>query len=562
MSKALEHESRILLAIEALKSGQIRSLRKAAAAFDVPLSTLHDRRAGRVTRQESQVGHRKLSPTEETALVQWIESMDDRGMSPALGYIRQMADLLIRERGSYALLDPSITAIPASDTTVGENWVRRFLYRHPSLRSRYSRKYDYKRALCEDPEKVLAWLRRVQKVVEAKGVLDCDIYNFDETGFQMGVASTAKVVTRSDRKNRPVVVQPGNREWVTVIECINSTGWCLDPMIILEGKVHISTWYEGSILPKTWRVAVSENGWTTDDLTFEWLQKVFEPQTRPRTTGRYRLIILDGHGSHTTPAFDKFCTEHSILTQCMPPHSSHLHQPLDVSCFSVLKQAYGDLVKARMALGVHHIDKPLFLELFQGARKKAFTSKNIKSGFKATGLIPLDPSQVLKRLQVKIRTPSPPAPEQPNSVLPLKTPANIVELDHLQRQRQKEISPTDRAVQKIIRGCQIAMHNATLLRDENSRLRDENARQKRKRAYRRAFIQTGGSMTIGEGIACIEARQTRGRNSQKAAKEAKTTETPVEETMKPTASVARKRAPPRCSICGSLEHNARKCPSK
>jgi len=68
MSKALEYESRIALAIEALKSGQIRSLRKAAAIFDVPLITLHDRRAGRVTRQESQVRYRKLSPTEETAL--------------------------------------------------------------------------------------------------------------------------------------------------------------------------------------------------------------------------------------------------------------------------------------------------------------------------------------------------------------------------------------------------------------------------------------------------------------------------------------------------------------
>ncbi|KAK4098673.1 DDE-domain-containing protein, partial [Parathielavia hyrcaniae] len=75
---------------------------------------------------------------------------------------------------------------------------------------------------------------------------------------------------------------------------------------------------------------VSDNGWTTDELTFEWLQEVFEPQTRNRTVGQYRLLILDGHGSHLTPAFDKFCTEHRILTECMPPHSSHYLQPLDV----------------------------------------------------------------------------------------------------------------------------------------------------------------------------------------------------------------------------------------
>src|SRR5690606_20456900 len=98
--------------------------------------------------------------------------------------------------------------------------------------------------------------------------------------------------------------------------------------------------------------------WTTDELTLRRLKEVFEPQTRNRTTGRYRLLIFDGHGSHLTPAFDKFCTEHSILTECMPPHSSHRLQPLDVGCFSVLKRAYGDLVKAKIAVGVHHIDKP------------------------------------------------------------------------------------------------------------------------------------------------------------------------------------------------------------
>ncbi len=561
MPKPLQHENRIQLAVEALKSGQIPSIRKAAAAFDVPFSTLKGRLQGRIPRQESQATHRKLSPTEEAALIQWIESMDDRGMSPTVGYIRQMADLLIRERGGSALLDMSVTPTPAPDATVGENWVRRLLDRQPRLKSRYSRKYDYQRALCEDPEKISAWFERVQKTIDLHGILDCDIYNFDETGFQMGVASTAKVVTRSDRRNRPVVVQPGNREWTTVIECINATGWSLDPMIIFEGKVHLSTWYEGSSLPKTWRVAVSDNGWTTDELTFDWLREVFDPQTQRRTVGRYRLLILDGHGSHLTPEFDKFCTENSILTECMPPHSSHHLQPLDVSCFSVLKRAYGDLVKAKMALGIHHIDKPMFLELLLAARKQTFSSKNITSGFRATGLLPLDPSQVLARLQVKVRTPSPPpstSEQPPSSTLLLKTPANVLELDRLQRLRQLRTSPTDRALQKIIKGCQMTMHNAALLHEENSRLRAENGRQKRKRAQRRVFLQTGGAMTIGEGMASVETHQEdrRGREPPQEAEEGEAG--PAEA----TAPQARKRAQPKCSVCGSIEHNARRCPCK
>ena len=44
-----------------------------------------------------------------------------------------------------------------------------------------------------------------------------DIYTFDERGFLMGILGTTAVVTSSDRTTKPKLVQPGNREWVTVI---------------------------------------------------------------------------------------------------------------------------------------------------------------------------------------------------------------------------------------------------------------------------------------------------------------------------------------------------------
>ena len=43
-------------------------------------------------------------------------------------------------------------------------------------------------------------------------ILEEDIYNFDEIGFQIGVIATVKVVTGSERAGRPVYVQLGNRE--------------------------------------------------------------------------------------------------------------------------------------------------------------------------------------------------------------------------------------------------------------------------------------------------------------------------------------------------------------
>jgi RecB family endonuclease NucS len=64
--------------------------------------------------------------------------------------------------------------------------------------------------LCEDPELIGAWFRLVDNMRTKYGVLDCDFYNFDETGFMMGIITPRMVVTRADRRSRSKAVQPGN----------------------------------------------------------------------------------------------------------------------------------------------------------------------------------------------------------------------------------------------------------------------------------------------------------------------------------------------------------------
>ena len=220
-----------------------------------------------------------------------------------------------------------------------------FVKRRPEIKARFARRYNYSRAKCEDPKIINAWFNDLQKTRLQYGILDEDIFNFDETGFAMGLIATTKVVTRSNMPGKPHLIQPGNREWVTTIECINSSGWSIPTCIIFKGKVHIEGWYEECSIPGDWNIKVSANGWTTDEIGLEWLQKIFIPATSQRTIGSYRLLILDGHGSHLTPAFDKICADNKIIALCMPAHSSHLLQPLDVGCFSPLKKAYGKLVE-------------------------------------------------------------------------------------------------------------------------------------------------------------------------------------------------------------------------
>jgi hypothetical protein len=68
------------------------------------------------------------------------------------------------------------------------------------------------------------------------------------------------VITSFDRKGKPKLAQPGNREWATVIQGVNSQGWTVPPYIIVKGQYYLFFWYENDALSKDWRIAVSPNG--------------------------------------------------------------------------------------------------------------------------------------------------------------------------------------------------------------------------------------------------------------------------------------------------------------
>ncbi|CEJ62624.1 hypothetical protein PMG11_11119 [Penicillium brasilianum] len=417
--KLANQEGKILLALSDLKEGRIQSLRAAARLYDLPETTLRDRAHGTQSRVDHRPTGHKLTQLEEDSLVEWIISMDSRGAAPRPSTVRDMANILLAARGNQ---------LP---TTVGKNWPSTFINRRPELRTRFSRRYDYQRALNEDPKSIRKWFATVQSVIDENGIQPEDIYNFDETGFAMGLISSQKVVTRAEYYGRRSLLQPGNREWVTAIESICADGYPLPPCIVFKGKVAIAGWFD-EILPKDWRIEVSKNGWTTDEIGLRWLEKHFITHTNSRVRGRFRLLILDGHGSHLTPQFDRICTENDIIPLCMPAHSSHLLQPLDVGCFAVVKRAYGRFVSDLARRGYNHIDKHDFLMDYQHARLEAFQSTNptIKNSFAASGLVPLDAERVLNKLNISLRTPTPPSsrPSSRSSEFTPRTPRTAAQL--------------------------------------------------------------------------------------------------------------------------------------
>ncbi|KFY28041.1 hypothetical protein V491_00668 [Pseudogymnoascus sp. VKM F-3775] len=190
-------EAQLILAIQAMKNDPNLSTWAAAAAYGVPHSTLSAHLTGRTSCRNSLPNSRKLTQLEEEAVVEYILDMDSRSYPPWLVDVAAIANLLLAAQRK---------------PPIGVNWASSFIKRQPALKTCQLYRYDYKRALYEDPDAINIWFCLMRNIVAKYSITDADIYNFDETGFIMGVISTGKVITNSERHSNAKLVQPGNRQ--------------------------------------------------------------------------------------------------------------------------------------------------------------------------------------------------------------------------------------------------------------------------------------------------------------------------------------------------------------
>jgi hypothetical protein len=534
-----DDERNIILALQAMQNDVKLSARAAGKIYNISHEKLCRRKRGIPLRRDILANSRKLNNLEESVLIQYILNLATKGFPPRMSIVEDMANRLLVTRDA---------------PRVGTRWVSNFIKRHPELQTRFQRKYDYQRAKCEDPELIRGWFELVRNTILKYGIEEADIYNFDETGFMMGVISTAMVVTSSDGRMKVKKVQPGNREWVTVIQGVNSQGWAVPPFIIVAGKNHLASWYQNSGFPPSWVIAVSENGWTTNERGIDWIQH-FEKHTKARTIGGYRLLVLDGHESHHSVEFEEYCKEHHIITLCMPAHSSHILQPLDVGCFSPLKRAYGQQIEDMMRAHIVHITKDDFFPAFYAAFNITMTESNIRGGFQGAGLLPFNPESVISTLTLKLKTPTPPT-SRPSTAQPWvsQTPNNPIEamsqstFIKTRISRHQNSSPTAiyEAVDQFTKGASKIMHQLVLLKAENQTLRQANEALSKRRRARKTRLQQGGSLSQQEAQDLQDERDIIHQ---------------VQQEMK--ASGGRKRREEtsvrRCSNCNKTGHNARTC---
>jgi hypothetical protein len=98
--------------------------------------------------------------------------------------------------------------------------------------------------------------------------------------------------------------------------------WNCFPLGVVFEALHgnfTDTWMEGITEETQIFTTSSPTGRINDKIGVAWLSQVFDRYTNEKAGRCWRLLFLDGQGSHTTCDFLAFCVRNRILLMIYPP---------------------------------------------------------------------------------------------------------------------------------------------------------------------------------------------------------------------------------------------------
>lgn len=181
--------------------------------------------------------------------------------------------------------------------------------------------------------------------------------------------------------------------------CGNAAGELLPPYVVYKAEHLWSTWTENG--PLGTRYNRSKSGWFDGTIFEDWFESLVVPRLR-RVDGK-KIIIGDNLSSHINPKVIKMCGDNNIEFICLPPNSTHLTQPLDVSFFAPMKKAWRSIMTdwkdSQRGSTSTTLQKDVFPSLLKTLLDKLDNkTTNLISGFKKCGLYPLNKDEIINRL--------------------------------------------------------------------------------------------------------------------------------------------------------------------
>lgn len=270
----------------------------------------------------------------------------------------------------------------------GKKWYYNFMKRHPELSLRTPECTSIARAKGFNKTNVYKFFDLLEKICDQHKLDGTRIFNVDESGFSTVQKRCQKIVASKGKKQISGLSSGERGVNTTVVCCCSAAGQFVPPMIIFkrlrmapELKIGAP---EGSI------VEISESGYIDSMLFVKWLE--FFIATVHPTKERAVLLCLDGHTTHSKNLKAlELARDSGVIMLQLPAHTTHKLQPLDVAFFKPLETFYIQEMQKWMRSNPNtSVSMFNVASIFTPAYRRAATIENASSGFRATGIWPVD----------------------------------------------------------------------------------------------------------------------------------------------------------------------------
>jgi hypothetical protein len=359
---------------------------KSNAALEQAIENVQQNSASPPTRSLGAAA-KTLDNAQEEVLIKWIRRVKELSAIPNATQITASANQIFSAGGT--------------DTALSKACVNNFIKRLPvALTPSKKRTTKKKRVEASDLGLLKDWFARLEASIA--GVSPTNIYNFDETIFQIGEGN--RPVWSFCRADEPPPVYDGPSrycEWITTLECVSADGWKGEPYLVIQGDHHLEEWFQVKGLSENAVLNLSPSGRVTDNAAYDWVQE-FHNQTKDRVEeGQNRVLLFRGEAPFLTFNFLQFCDEHSIVPLCFPAKMGHLMQPFDAKPLEPFRQWWKNASHRIWSSPQKSADKEksVFIKRYPKAREEHLNSEGIADAFAKQGISPFDPSKILTRVK-------------------------------------------------------------------------------------------------------------------------------------------------------------------
>lgn len=402
---------RLRAAVSAIRERKL-SFRAAAAKFEIPLSSLHSASVFWKGKPIESIKLRKKGPKTllpieaEQILADKARRLDHWGVAMPLRRAATYAREILEHLG--------MGTADELENMVTTGWLRRFRKRN-GLKASYAQRYPKGRRGALPPEVVQEFVAKLQDA-GINDVAACNIWNMDETTIGFGAARTKHLHDKHNRAPKRLDTEPAH---VKLIFAGNALGNVTIPVsAVARGlAVDADTVREASELGMQYFSCSS--GALDRDLFSQWIRDVFMPNVPGISARRKQILILDNDSSHHAEEALRELEATGFSIVFLPPKATDVLQPYDRTFFRPWKQQLG---KELAHFEEHHMvsnRNPTLLETLQIVKKITSAlpvARLLQSGFKACGIVPLDPERMVAPLAAGVtkaaRHPALPTPDQ------------------------------------------------------------------------------------------------------------------------------------------------------